>query len=391
MEARTWKLPGVQDLTKDQEAALAYSTQGQHLIIGGPGTGKTVVMVMRAKQLEDQGAEYVFLVYNHMLHQASQQMAGKQFKSSTYLSWFYKKFRNITGESVPQLKPYSPDWKACVREILADNVIAVNKLEFLLIDEGQDMSPSFYQTLVKLGYENFFVAADQNQQITADDNSSRKDLEDELAIDTRDVIELKYNFRNNYGVALLARAFYTGDPASPPPELPDRKRRLHAPKLYTFENRQGRYKQIAEAIVKFGLRDRQKLIGVITPNNNVRERYMDALEGAADSLAEVPLNICTYDARRKQQIRFDRGGIVVLNARSCKGLEFDTVILADIDEHNISRDHKDATKKLFYVMISRARDKVFLLMKRDRPSLIRDILPEDESVLHHKPLPNYYA
>ncbi len=393
MKARTWKLPGVQDLTKDQDEVLARPTQGQHLIIGGPGTGKTVVTVMRAIEFQRQKVEYVFLVYNHMLHQASQQMADGQLKSCTYMSWFYKKFRCATGKCVPQLKPYLPDWEECIRLVseISTKSFSPDEKECLIIDEGQDMPPDFFQVLIRLGYENFFVAADQNQSIWADKNSSRQDLEDELAIDTPDVMELRDNYRNNNGVARLARAFYTGDPASPAPNLPRRKKDIHIPKLYIFQNQSGIDAIISNAIVRYFRDHSQKLIGVITPNNGVREKYFNALKKAMKSLDANQGQIYTYSfgdspggSMTKHNVRFDRGGIVVLNAQSCKGLEFDTVVLADIHEHIINRNDQDAIKKLFYVMVSRARDQVFMLMKHDPHNLIHDILPEDESVLQRK-------
>ena len=393
MRTRKWKLPGVQDLTKDQEAALAYPSKGQHLIIGGPGTGKTVVMVMRAIQLQRQEVMHVFLVYNHMLHQASQQMAGEEFESSTYERWFWKKFREYTGKPVPMQEEHPSnwkpiDWKACVRE--ANEILikwnSSNGKEFLIIDEGQDMAPGFYHTLIALGFENFFVAADQNQQIRADQNSSIQDIQNALAIEPADVIELKHNFRNNYGIARLAREFYTGNPASPPPDLPDRKGGIHIPKLYTFGNQPGIYITIARRIVRTFLRDDRKLLGVITPNNEVRKIYLDALAKAKNFSNKNSVPIYTYDSNNKQEVLFNQGGIVVLNAQSCKGLEFNTVILADIHKYKIFDNDQDDTKKLFYVMISRARDAVFLLIKRGNSKQIENLLPESEEVLKREEL-----
>lgn len=386
MNNRKWKLPGVQELTKDQEAAIACPPKGQHLVIGGPGTGKTVVAMLQARQFHNQNVEYTFLVYNHMLHEASKQMAEEWFDngSSTYIQWFCKLFSVSMGSHPP--KPTSQkyfDWEWCMDEVDRKSIYkADNKAEVLLIDEGQDMPPEFYKMLIKFGYENFFVAADQNQQIS-DNNSSRKEIEDQLAIETHDVIELKQNFRNNLGIARLAREFYTGDPASPLPELPPARKgeSLHVPKLYTFQWSEGVYERIAEAIAKFFERAPQKLICVLTPNNDVREMYFKALKSSVDR-RQKNFSVQTYSSGGEKNIRFDRGGIIVLNAQSCKGLEFDVVILADINQHIISHDHEDDIKKLFYVMISRARDKVFLIMmKKDPISPIQDILPKDESVL----------
>ena len=56
-------------------------------------------------------------------------------------------------------------------------------------------------------------------------------------------------------------------------------------------------------------------------------------------------------------MRFDEGGILVIDAQACKGLEFDTVVLADLDEHYFRRNDPDLTRRLFYVMIARARDR----------------------------------
>jgi len=55
----------------------------------------------------------------------------------------------------------------------------------------------------------------------------------------------------------------------------------------------------------------------------------------------------TYDTYNKQSVRFDQGGIIVLNAQSCKGLEFDIVILADIHDHPLNQNNQDLIKKLF--------------------------------------------
>jgi hypothetical protein len=55
---RRFALPGIQDLNKDQDEALARPLAGQHLIIGGPGTGKSVVALLRAKRLATSEKTY---------------------------------------------------------------------------------------------------------------------------------------------------------------------------------------------------------------------------------------------------------------------------------------------------------------------------------------------
>jgi superfamily I DNA/RNA helicase len=93
------------------------------------------------------------------------------------------------------------------------------------------MPPEFYQALANLGFENVYAVADQNQQIVPGQNSTRQDIQNGLGIAPNDVIELQDNYRNSYPIARLAREFYTGDPASPPPALPNRPSAIR-PLLY---------------------------------------------------------------------------------------------------------------------------------------------------------------
>lgn len=192
----------VMNLSKEQEDARALPKRGQHLVIGGPGTGKSVLALLRARKYTDDKEEYAFLVYNKLLHEASCHLAGNSISVYTWKSWFFKKFFEFTGLRVPLLKPSKGStWQ----EIDWGNILDIAKKhsrqkppapEFLIIDEGQDMPPEFYRSLFNLGFENLFVVADQNQQIVSGKNSSRMDLEIELGLDSETVIELKENFRN---------------------------------------------------------------------------------------------------------------------------------------------------------------------------------------------------
>ena len=394
MARRRFELPGIQDLGKDQEAALALPKNGlqqegrQHLIIGGPGTGKSVLALLRARRHRRDGDDHLFLVFNHLLDRASGQLFGDGLASRTWFGWFLSTFEEVTGAPVPRLKSGNDgfreiDW-AGADEVIRELPPAKESRQspFLVIDEGQDMPPGFYNALVGLGFDRFFVVADQNQQITGA-NSSRKDIADCLAIESTDVIELRQNYRNNYPVARLAREFYTGDPASPPPELPESAPGA-VPLLYSYE--QSNLSAVAQGILRLADRDPRKLIGVIAPNNQVRERYLEALRSVEVRLDNPRPTIETYHQGNRAEVAFDEGGILVINAQSCKGLEFDVVVLADIDEHFVRRRDPDDTRRLFYVMVARAREQVFMFTKRDGRKDILRILPADRDILRRKEL-----
>ncbi len=387
MAARQFELPGIQDLTKEQERARALPKSGQHLIVGGPGTGKSILALIRARRLAQDKDRYRFLVYNHLLRRASQQLFGKGLVGETWETWFREIFQATVEQPVPLSAPrgadsYRPiDWQAA-QDIVDDLPESGDAAKFfLVIDEGQDMPPEFYEVLVKLGFEDFFVVCDQNQQIT-EVNSSRQDIADCLGIDPPDVIELVHNHRNTYRVARLARAFYTGDPASPPPELPPQSR-AYVPRLFVYEASAQGLAIVASRILQWWDRQPGRLIGVLTPKNAIRQLYLDALHTAAANRQwenESP-TIETFHGRHRPDVRFDQGGILVINAQACKGLEFDDVMLADIDQHYFPSHDLDAVRKLFYVMVARARENVFMFRHQGAFSRVDEILPTDTSIL----------
>ena len=388
---RRFELPGIQDLSKEQEAVRARPREGQHLVVGGPGTGKSILALIRARRHHRDRDDYVFLVYNHLLHRACGQLFGDDLAGSTWITWFQRVFCDLTGRPVPRLPAERArgfkhiDWKGVADIIEALPSSTSFKTPFLVIDEGQDMPPEFYTSLIDLGFEHFFVVADQNQQIT-DQNSSRRELQDCLGIETSKVIELELNYRNRYRVARLAREFYTGDPASPPPQLPALGRGP-APQLWSYapENFDG----LVKRILKLADRDPSRLIGVIAPNNEVRQRYFDALRRLVDTVAldhDPPLIETHFSGKDPSEVSFDRGGILVINTQACKGLEFDVAMLADIDKHIIQRDDPDRTKRYFYVMVARAREQVFLFMQKGASRAIEETLPRDTEVLQRRDL-----
>ena len=389
MAARKFKLPGIQDLSKEQEQARALPLTGQQLIIGGPGTGKSVLTLLRARRLEAEKQDYRFLVYNHLLDRSNVQLFGGALASKTWHNWFDATYLSITGRSPARLpqqangfRPH--DWKRIKEVAEACNVTRGPDRFLLVIDEGQDMPQEFYDTLVALGFEDFFVAADQNQQITAS-RSSRQHIEEALGLETDEVVELRQNYRNSFSIWKLAMAFYTGDLASPPSEAPKR-REGGVPNLITYAPDQ--FPVLVRGIIRRAYNHPSRLIGVIAPNNKVRKRYMEELQVAKRStgMEEDDLQLVTFYNTYRPEIRFDRGGILVINAQACKGLEFDEVVCADIDEHYINPEDINATRKLFYVMVARAREAVFMLRQEGGAEAINQILPEDRAVLKRGPL-----
>jgi len=374
MAERRFKLPGEEELNKDQDRVLALPEDGQYLVVGGPGTGKSVVALLRALKFQDN-KDYFFLVYNHVLESATCQLVNTKLTGTTLVKLFYKLYWYLFKEFVPQIEAHKPNYDLIIKKIKElDNYS--ERTQHLIIDEGQDMPPKYYEVLQYAGYTHFFIVADQNQQIT-EENSSRTELTNLLGLEVKDVIELKINYRNSNPIAIFANHFFT-DKSSPPPDLPE-KDSFDIPVLYKGRD----LNDYSEMILREADKDDRNLIGVVVANNNMRKKYYGKLNALDIKLDNSRPIISSYSSSDKQKvnINFSQGGIVVLNDKSIKGLEFDIVFIV-LDEFKIFNNDITSMKKRLYVMSSRAIKKLVLLSESPDLGEIDNLLPDDSNILN---------
>jgi len=379
MAQRQFKLPGVDQLNKDQDKVLRLPEDGQYLIIGGPGTGKSVVALLRTlKYLKNNN--YIFLTYNKVLLSSCLQLVQRNLRSRTLTSFIYKEYSKQFSKATPEIKKYIPDYEQIIKDFEKLNKDPISL--HLIIDEGQDMPPKYYEALIHLGIENFFIVADQNQQIT-DQNSSIKELANILGLEYEIVKdnELNVNYRNSHPIALFASEFYT-DPASPPPDLPPpSKTSLGTPVLYKYSY----FQDCVKAILQEADKDTRNLIGVVVANDRIRDKFIKSIEKVDIQLDNQKPIISTYTGSDKipPNIDFTQRGIIVLNDKSIKGLEFDIVFII-LDGFKIHNNDTLSMKKRFYVMSSRAIKKLILFQNENDVCGVEKIMPTDENILKRK-------
>lgn len=389
MAKRAFRLPGVEELNKDQDRVLRLPEDGQFLIVGGPGTGKSVVALLRAMKFSNQD-NYVFLTYNKVLSDATNQLV-QELNSDTLLKFFNKILRENLNTIKLELqqnqdknkvqledcrdalkKHYAHNYDK-IEQILKDNnFAATTTTKHLIIDEGQDMSIGYYSCLMEFGYENFFIVADQNQQIT-NENSSRQALTNLLDLEVKKVIELTQNYRNSHPIALVAQYFFT-DIASPKPELPESsKAALGTPILYQYQD----FQKCVKFILREADRDPSHLIGVVVAKDTILQECKQRLNNMEIELDNDKPNIQSYSSKDSQSvdINFGEGGIVVLCDKSIKGLEFDVVFIM-LNGFKIYRNELDVMRKRLYVMSSRAIKKLVFL-KDESNTELNEILPAE--------------
>jgi hypothetical protein len=381
IQKRIFKLPSVESLNKDQDRILRLPEAGQFLIIGGPGTGKSVVALLRAMKYHKNN-NYAFLTFNKVLLSATKQLVDFKLTSFTLDSWIGKAYWKVFQSYLPTIhKGNRKIDYAKIIEKLEEAGIQTNNTH-LIIDEGQDKPRSYYETLIYLGIENFFIVADSNQQIT-EENTSRETLTELLALEDDEVIELKENYRNSHPIALFAQHFFT-DPSSPIPTLPSKfKSFLGTPIHYKYTH----YEACVKIILREADRDNRNLIAVVVATEELREVYVEALHSIEIKLDNPRPIISSYSFKEKKvpDIKFDYSGIVVLNDKSVKGLEFDIVYVI-IDGFKVYQNNEDSMKKRFYVMSSRAIKKLVFFQSQSYVGGVEKLLPQDENILKRERL-----
>ncbi|MCP4274656.1 Uncharacterized conserved protein [Marisediminitalea aggregata] len=377
MAKRIFELPKEHELTKDQRMAIRKPVDGQYLVVGAPGTGKSVVALWRLRKYASDN-DIVFLSFNHVLNHANKELAGSnEAYMSTAISWLYEFQWKASGGSaanyheakMPEEDNHKPDYPALIERFEALN--ANCSTTSFIIDEGQDLPQGWYEAVESLNVENFFIVADQNQQIT-EENSSQDELADVLGLDKNEIIHLKENWRNTTPISAFANYFYT-DKSSPKPELPN-KPSAHVPILYEYE----KLESVKELILSSYDNDPSKLIGLFVANETKREHWARDLKNDKKQRREAPPVVSTYYYQQKGNVNIDfsQGGIVVLNDKSVKGIEFDEVFII-IDGFKAVGGDIESLKKRMYVMASRARERLFLVKSEVQNSVIEDILPPE--------------
>ena len=91
------RLPGEYELSREQRDVMSASTDESLLVIGPPGTGKTVLAIYRHKAIEKLSREVTSTVHNHVLKSYCD-------LGNTFTAWLRKWWKNSTGKAIPMFK-----------------------------------------------------------------------------------------------------------------------------------------------------------------------------------------------------------------------------------------------------------------------------------------------
>ena len=325
-------------LTAEQVEAFAGLRAARGgLILGGAGTGKTILAIARSQLLSQNGFQTLLVCYNELLGQSlDAQFVGQ---SSPSVGTFHSIcFRQAARAKLPIPQSPPPTWWENDAPNLLIEACANNNTQFdaIVVDEGQDFSPAWLDALRCLTSTRldapFYVFADPRQDLWSRDWSRNSDWQF--------VYELKQNLRNTQPIAERVAAAIGIDPFSRGVAGP-------APLWRSVDNPK---------------RTEHHVIAMV-------ERLID--EGFGPQNLTVLCSSHNLVAKLREQTigpfsfgKWGSKGIPVETIARFKGLESEAVILAIEDE----RSGQD--QALAYVGLSRARSLLAVVGSPQQRSLL---------------------
>ncbi len=374
-------MPGFEDLTPDQDRVLRLPDDGRYLVYGPPGTGKTVVALLRAVAMSRRNRPPCILMFNRLLNDYCQQMLARKnihLQVQRYHRWFSLHYKRLYGDWPPECvdaagraKKFHYDWQNICHVCAVKDPPVTPSRTPLFIDEGQDLPPGLYE-YAGLHFANVVVFADENQMLSEAENSKMKTICEKLLIPETNRYRLNINQRNTTQIAKVAEHFYAGADSGKP-DIPNRDGPI--PYLIDYEDKS----YFAKRIVNHALTHPQYLIAVVTANNVSQESLRAQLEPLCRK-SHVMFRM--YRSTNRVRVNFAESGILLLNLQSLKGLEFDSVLIADLHEHFIRRDSV-VHKMILYVATSRARERLYIFYDKTQKCPMFTDMPGPETLKRH--------
>jgi superfamily I DNA/RNA helicase len=360
-------VPGFAGLSDDQLDVLDIPLGQSVIITGPPGSGKTVMAVYRARMLHDAGRPTQLLTYGNLLSshvRAAVEELRVDGVVDTYFRWFHTFFRSAYGRTPPTGTETAFDWAECL-QIMVTSPPPTRKRRHFIIDEGQDMPRDFYLVL-RLAGDSMTVFADENQRITTDQSTI---AEISAATGISEIRDLRLNHRNSTAIAQLAATFDTGKlSGSSRIEQPDRPG--PRPTLLRYQDKNATIADISA----YERAHPQRRIGVILRAAYQVKYFYTHLGGRTANGVQTYLN--KKDRGKIPMPVLSRHGITVVTWQSCKGLDFDTVFLPELQSVRMD-PHSEEFRMHMYVLTTRARHWLFLQYSGEGTPAVVEALPMD--------------
>lgn len=352
-----WLIP-FSNLTPAQQDAVQMDTRSHKAIVGGPGAGKTLVLLHRLNLLYHRAGgkpdAVRLFVYTNTLKEFIR--AGNDVLDvpdeciGTFDKWCADVYRQHIADTLPRAG-HSLDFdgiRAGAYKAIAEGLLSTPVFEHVLVDEAQDLNGEAINALKRIA-RHVTVCMDGNQQLYETGVSEPVALA-QLGL-SRHNVALLSAFRCNPMVTQLAAQFVT--------DAPRREEFLRqaantdmdraTPLLYLstgFEDEKVRLIEMVRLRLSYG-----DSIAVLFPMQR-------QVHGFAKGFAAAGIEVSVQT--RDEPIDFSTPLPKLMTYHQGKGLTFDSVFLPRLDQVSFHGAMQARMHNLLFVGVSRAIKWVFM-------------------------------
>ena len=389
-------------LTAEQEAVRNLGVDGRYIVTGPPGTGKSLLAVLRAAKIIAGNQQILVLSKNVPLNshlkdtvapalegiQSTSNLLGdpesfiKTYDSFSYGLWW--KVGKAAGKTYPDRRgpmldsdpDWHYDWETALRDIQARidpdearELLSIPKN--IIVDEGQDLPQGFFKFMTMMR-TNLTVFADENQRI-GKQKSCISEIKLAMGISKSGGHEyqVRKNFRNTRQTAEIAAKFYTGLETGIP-DLPEKVG--PKPAVVGFSGIDGLASAVLQLARRKGgtARGTGPSVGVVVLDHNQdykgTERRIRKLKQELERQAEQDdevVNTRWYQKSkgfREDPFVFDEPeSVCIIKSSTMKGMEWDNVLVWLGDYQSEEDPERLIDEKMsLYVAASRPRNRLVI-------------------------------
>ncbi len=321
-----FRLPNINQLTIPQQAAVNETRSIK--IVGGPGTGKSVVSLWRH-------------IRNHSLNLRSSLLLTYTKTLATFLSATARSANSVAGNHVNRTL-----WWATHNGESYDEII---------VDEAQDVELDRYNIL-RAKSKSVSYGVDEDQSLYL----SRQDLTQLIhglkqMFPSNIVYDFDVNFRNTKEIIQFVRALF------PNKRVPRSEISVVKPKVLIHQNNRNQADAGICGLINQYRSDTHN-IAIFVPTINDINYYHNVL-----SNSEIKHSFYCHTNEGIEQIE----NVHLTTFKSSKGTEFDSVIIPDFEKmlSNIARLNV-VNENDYYVALTRSRRNLFLFCN-NHPEFLR--------------------
>jgi superfamily I DNA/RNA helicase len=381
----SWLIPR-NELTPEQIRAIELAPSEHRAITGGPGSGKTQVLLHRARHLSDSmhvaPERFRIFVYTNVLKEyikpALRDLGLPEDSVLGFDKWcfdFYK--RHINSRLPWDAEKTKPDFDAVRRAVhdkIANGSLSLPLYDFVLVDEGQDLDEDAF-TMFRHIAHHVTVAIDNKQQIY-DNGSTEAGIVFKLGLRKRNINFIEAFRVCPYLVEVAAQLI----PDSAEREAFRQQKRTaqterQTPLLYFARNFEDEKKMLYQIV-----RERQLMndrIAILFPQ---KRQVFGFAQGLKEVGIEVEVPRQGFGKSTLPEHDFNSSRPKLMSYQSAKGLTFDSVFMPRLVPGSFRRVRPERVERLVFVALTRAARWAYFSTSLGEPlPVIEKLLPLEKT------------